>query len=695
MRALVVFISVTLGWCASAQSLDFEGPEVPPVEEWAGRERLVAFFEASLEAELRRLAPPSDEDEPEALPRPEELVPMVRLELRRLGLVLAQRDGPTFGRDLLWARTVGKHLDAFDDVSSEPVARALRDLVVATPSEDDLDRALREAFAPLLSQPIPRASGWVLTDGVDAEAPIDAIDADAPPHAHAALAAARNLTDDRVPVQLAGPARALRFRAAAALELYRPVPDWFARDLADRHSIALFNSIAETALGDPTAHARLDRLDSISRVIRALDDLPASRSTRDARVFAIDAIVEAIESGDGVAVTEALDAATRLANVLKATEPRADRDDLIRQLRPAWPRLLDQRRRARGRLADVLPRVLAMPRPQSDPAFLAMLADAERAEARIEGIARLSFTLCGGVLPEPPRRPVPIDRYDDVADRVLDVIREMPDRREGENPLLPDRSEILLARLFSDARRLVPTSLGNAPERAMVADLESYSGRRASWARISLNAENEFLDQLRSRRTAWLSLWNKPAPRGLAGSRQADRHATWIALAHRWLGLARPAVELAEARSALRRGERCRSDAWPGWAMNERVCEALLRPYEADLARAAVALRRDELSAARAALDDVENDHALARLAGEIELELPAPDPSRGALAVALDELAAGPADPSLSRFGPVRDAIAEACVWAYEVEASRSRDEFEAVANHTARRALRRLELR
>ena len=693
MRTATLILVATLTALARPQALDLGGPIPPPPDAQPALRLLLQRAEAEFEAELRRRVPPSRDADYEAgpppLPRPGDLDPAVPLELRRIAVALAAR---AHARDQLWARTITRHLAALSRLDDAAVAAALRAAIADPPEGDALDRALRDALGALIVTPPPPEVGWPLVPRIDPAAPIADIDERAPQSAHAAVDAIRVLDPAAVPPALARPARALRARTDAALDLFRPQPTWYPRDDARAHADAVLAAIVDITLADPGAGPRLDHLAAVAAAARALDALPRSRSLRDTRLAALNVVRNAdpsTNSGAGAA----LDGANRFASLLTRAEPPADRDDLIRVLRPAWPRLLDQRRRARERLADFLPRTLALANPSADPAFLAKLTEAERADARLAGLGHVSLVLCGGTLPEPPRRPEPLGRHEPLARRLLEVVRDLPGRRDGESPLAPSDAEVVLDAFLADAQRFVPTAPGVAPEATLVTDLSFAGVRRTAWRRLTADRPNDVLDELQSRRESWLASWNTPSPGDPRGAASAERHATWIASAHEWLALAKAAVDLSTARQALRRGVAPRSVAWPGWEMDEDVCDALLRPFEADLARAWVVLAAGDGRLAARVLAEARREHAAARLAGLLEAGLD-PLPRRSAREAALDETAAGPVDAAVCRFGPARDRIAEACRWAFEVEASRGdeREAFATLANDAARRALRSL---
>ncbi|MEM7756041.1 MAG: hypothetical protein AAF297_10440 [Planctomycetota bacterium] len=703
---------------AFAQRLDLGGPSSPPPDDRPAAHDLIDELQSALDAEMDGVSPPpadanaDSENPPPARRDPASVPPGVPLELRRLALVLAERSlGPAAAdaRDQLWARTLASHFAAFDTETTDQSPRAaaidLRSLAEAPPRGDALDRALRDALAPLLEAPPPGSAGWLLVSGAHPWAPIDAIEPSAPPSAHAAVAALRAMTPEAVPVELVPAAGVLRLRGATAASLYRPVPRWVGTDLVERHAGALLESLAAASGGSEAANARLDALAAIASAKRALDDLPASRSTRDARVLAVALVLERLAEGplqSPATLAGALDTVARVARLIEDREGVPDRGLVIRQLRPAWPRLLEQRRRAHQRLADLLPGAIALDRPGTKPALVAVLTDAEDADRRLHHLVHASVVLTP-------------DQFEPVADRVLALLQRTPDRREGPTPLQPDRAEVTLLWFLGDIERLVPAPGGLGPEGTMERDVLLSGGdgsvRRSAWNRLTSGRPVELLDALASRREAWLETWNARVrahrrPRAedfeLRGGQIARGHARWIAAAHHWFELAEPAVGLAEARGRLRRGEPSFADRWPGWGMDERLADRLLRPYEARLARAAIELASGDAAGAERALREVETRDAVARLAGVLELGL-VPDGPRGAeglpapsaLRTALGELAAGPCDRRWSRFGVARDPIAEACVWAHEgVAASgRTRAEALAAANRAAIRALRRLD--
>jgi hypothetical protein len=671
----VIIAAVVGAWIAGtacAQRLDLGAGVFDRPETERAVEELERRAERLLEAELRAYAPIIEDEPVPPLPDPEGLKPTVRLELRRLVVTLIERGGD---QDLVTARTVLRHLGTLDEVEHAEVATALRALVAGLPAKGAaFERAIRQAFAPLTDERRVEGVGWVWKTGVDPEAEIAGIDERPPALAHTGLAAARAFGGDEVPSHLRPAAGALRVRADRVLELFRPMPEWLDGEVAEEVAGTLVRSLADAALHDPEAGARLGRLMRIAETARALDTLPRSREAADARRLFNKAVL------DPAYTDAALPPIARLARLLAIEEPAAERDDLVRHLRPAWPRALDQRRRARERLEDLLPRTLLMDRPAAEPSFLAVLIDAEEAEARIARLGVLSLVLCDGEIPEPPRRPEPSARFDDLADRVLSKIRDLPDRRDLGSPLAPSDAEIAVHAFAADVERLAEVpgfSAFEASLRTGLADRET----RSAWLRITGGSANALLDEIATRRAAWFDAW------GVDGTR-ADRHRAWLDAARLWIRYAEPIVALAGARDALRDGRTTPGVDWPGWELSEDAAEALLRPAEATLLRAATALVTGEAWNAEAALRALEAEHAGALVAGRVELALAGTSHAGGdELDDALRELALGPPDPELVVLGRARDELVAVSRWAEELAAGGA---VGAVLNASAQRALR-----
>ncbi len=596
----------------------------------------------------------------------------VGLGVRRLVVALVERGGDL---DLVAARTLLRHLGALDAIDDAEAGAGLLGIAVALPPEGEaFDRALRDALAPVTGARRVEGVAWAWGAGVDPGAEIAGIDDRAPALAHAALAAARALGGDAVPAHLRPAAGALGVRADRGLELFRPVPSWLEAGIAEEAGGTLVRSLVEAALHDPGAGARLGGLMRVAETARALDALQRSRSAAEARRLFNQAVV------DPAYAERALPAIARLARLLAIADPAAERDNLVRHLRPAWPRVLDQRRRARERLGDLLPRTLLMDRPGAEPSFLAVLIDAEEAEARIARLGVLSLVLCDGVVPEPPRRPEPSGRFEDLADRVLETIRDLPDRRDLGSPLAPSGAEIALHAFAADVERLAEVPGRGGFEGALRAGL-SDQRTRSAWQRITGGAGNALVDEIASRRAAWFEAW------GVDDTR-AERHRAWLDAARAWVGYAETIVALSGARDALREGRTTPGVDWPGWELSEGAAEALLRPSEGTLLRGAQALVTGEAWNAEGALLAMEAEHAGALVAGRVERALAgAPRVGGDEVAEALREIGLGPPDAELVVLGRARAELAAVSRWAEELAAG---GEVEVLVNVAGRRALR-----
>ncbi|MCW5776877.1 MAG: hypothetical protein KIS87_10600 [Phycisphaeraceae bacterium] len=597
---LVALAALVCPPLASAQRLDLGGVRVP--EPGEGKAALAV---ASLMEEQARTIEARDTS----------AAGRVRSAARRLAAALI-RSGEEAGERgsvrVVTGRTLAVGMADLDllltnqTALAEPTLHAVADelafLGAAVPPDDnELDRSIRDAFAPLtmLAGAPGGAVGWFvggergLPEGATITRLADTLvaigDGSGLPNDTAAAVYA---LAKRTRLAAGWPAyvRSAEAVAAGVLEAHVAVeslPAWVTREARerlrgerDRAIVALTNASLA-----PSAMASLRDLRTLASIAARLDAIDAaragSRQAREAwlRLVVVDANDVRRAGASPARIGAAMD---RALSLVEARAALPDESAVARQVRPALRALADAARDGEPRVLAVMAGVLEQPDPLTDPAIVAALNAQQRALDDARMLVALNRLLCEwvgagapGDAPAPEteprtREPTPVRAMLPLAERVrvLGVELGRPASREGalaELRTLAETAPLLfdmpgLAELTADPgeRGWRDATGGRGEEIARAA-----AAARAAWV------ESASSDRLSDRRGA-----DTERLRTLAATLAVQRDAaSYLRL------IASPAPMPGAAQS------------WPGWEMSARGLASLGPRVRAEAASRALALR--------------------------------------------------------------------------------------------------------
>ncbi len=635
-RARELLSLAVLAASAHAQTLELGAPPEPP----PGQSRALLALVDQLADEASRLG--SADERARA-----------RAALRTLAVSIAPGAASpperAFAAALL-ARTIAARRADLDALIARAapedawLAAALLERLAASPPErpGDLERRLRDALAPLAraveGSPGP---GWV---------PIE-------PGPRA--------TPGEVPTPLAAPlARALDHPAyapsanrvlALLTQATSPLPAFLTPQARANLDAALENLAAdllnETARTE--AIGRLERLAAWHALLGQLVEDSRDQALASARQRVNAHLASGAGLDDDPGPTRALRAA---AELLDDRPFERVEQGLAAPHRPVRGRLGLRRHDYRRRLLEDLDRLLATPRPLTDPAVLARFDACRRAADALTALGTLSRTLTG-VDPRSVDGPRPrlAPEYDALARRLLELARGL--ERDDD----ADESSALVEALAAWSSRHAEWP-GEAALRAGDAPLAAEMTRLAGAAPEAILRE---IDRARAR---WLAAW-VGAP---SASQLRDADATAEA--------ERPAFALlhdAATLAPILRGESpLRANEWPALELSPAALTRLCEDLEPHAREAWNTLAQGRPPSPPSA-------HAPARLIAAVERRLAAFPPTNATRA-AFDELAAGAPVDTLTWGLAARDAIARFCALA-EDAASGDATLLSAAGSHAA----------
>ncbi len=603
---LAAFVAAACPPLVSAQRLDLGGVRVP--ERGEGRAALAV---AALMEDQARTIEARDTTAPAR----------VRVAARRLAAALI-RSGEEAGERgsvrVLTGRTLAGRMADLDSLLTnpttlpEPMLHAAADelllLGAAVPPDDnELDRAIRDALAPLttLAGRPNEATGWFvegergLPDGASLGWLADALDG---------LSAGGSLSDDaaravgalsertRLAAGWPAYARSAAAAARAALDTHAAIeslPAWVTRegrgrlrDDLDRALIALTNASLA-----PSAMASLRELRTLASIAARMDAIdaarPGSRQAREAWLRLV-----AAEPNDprrvGAAPARIGAAMDRALSLVESRAALPDESTVARQVRPALRSLADATRDGEPRVLAVLASMLEQPDPATDPAIMAALNAQQRAVDDARMLLALNRLLCEwvgsgapGEAPTPEseprtREPTPVRAMLPLAERVRALGVELGRPASRDAALAELRTLAETAPLLFDMPGLAELT-ADPNERGW---REATGGRgdeivRAAAAARAAWVESASSDRLADRRSA-----DTERLRTLAATLAAQRDAA------SYLRLVASSSPMPGA-----------AQSWPGWELSARGLAALGPRVRAESPSRALALR-DEAPAA-------------------------------------------------------------------------------------------------
>jgi len=653
---------------ASAQVLNLDGPAAP-----APRTSVLA-------GELRdRLTQGADRLDPDAWKNDpdRQAIESAKRAIRLAAATLAER-GNGLGTDgshlVLAAMTIDRRLEDLDELLTQTKDRAMLlaladDLGAITLdwsrggeiSPAQLDRDLRYAFAQLTligDRPRPDSAGWILPEELETPADLDA--------ALARLGEAgvdgeslAMLEDDleRLALMQSWPGfvREAQVRSrliADATEVLSRLPVWLTGEARGRLVDDFANAVRTE---NPEARDRaLMLLTAQGRVIALLTEMGEGRQGDRLRSRASQAISD--RSGSEVEALTATELAVRTLEVSEALSNLQRDETLLRQVRPAWRRMIPLVRDAMVNARDAAVNLLVDPSGVTNPAVLSAIGAQQRLKDDFAILERLSerFAPAEG----------PLNKANTaIADRLLAIGQDMNEDGAPLEPLLALMRELNdQLDLWDEIQAL------REPVDRVVGD------RRDDLALRMTNLQNQ-----------WLAGWGTPGGLG-AGEEVAED-----------LKVVRDAMRAMADVSAFT--DLAALESWPGFEMDPQVRRLVTRELTVQIDALAGEIIRGPGAMARqrasGSLVSLRGNFGPALLTGRLarlaEREGLAPASATG-------ELALGPPVRD-SWMAPYRDAIADVCWYAAELNRQLLNDPDESETRtqelraHLRWRALRTLE--
>lgn len=628
-------LALAAGTPATAQVLDLSGPEAPE----AGAGLAALEVTTRLERAAERLLEDAERTEGTA-----RLRNSAKAAYRSAAASLG-----SFGESLrddgsaaiLWTLTIDTRTDAIDtliDASDDaPLLAALTsdfnelDLIWSrgeTTAASAFDEQIASAFAVLAQSAAVSAStgaGWFSGD-----APATAEDVRALASALADLGAddkalrSLDALADEIETLRAWPTYTRRGEtmardAVSAIDAVRTVPAWTpaptrARLLQDiSGALALPMDERQTALRLATQHARL---------LSALDGLDEGREADRLRARAAD-VIASRDTGDDRALPASTLAAETVA--LSVSRPSIREDDaIVRELRPAWRRLVPLVRDVTVTARDEAIDLVIDPSKVTDPGVLATVAVQRRLFEDFALLERLSGRVDRGL--EGPPELVSL-----VRDRLLGIAQSAADDDQRD-------SALELLRAF-DAQLLTFDRIARDAETAV---------------RVMGERGNDLPSRQSELRDAWLRGWAVPAGSGPDEATLAELDL-----------LARLTALLADAEAFTRLDTLL---SWPGFEMSVRARRAVARGLTEGIDELLPDAMRGGNAVARGRSENrmttLRGEHAAALLAGRLAR---LGRDAGIALGGPLEEIALGPPETDAWMMQH-REAIADVCRYAEEL---------------------------
>ena len=557
-------------------------------------------------------------------------------------------------------RTIARRLDAIDERLAEEidrigaggVARVAADLdalAADVPGDDDeLDRRLRDALAPLLlDDALDAHAGWWCASSAPPPLPVDewvsaglisdetagelrTFDAlldgalSQPGYARSAAAIRRELGEG----------------GAAVLGL----PGWIGGDARGGLGSAFDAGVRVLVESSGHERARLADVRRIAGVASGVDGLD-ERERRAARGALSKALERYTETSDAAP----FDAARAVLDALgELTEPE---DGAVRGLRPATRGLAPRVRGVRAQLVELLGGALSGDVAATDPALVGVLAARRELGITLDAIGRLEGELT-------PRG----DERDEWRGRVGDSLLEIT-RRVGEESQRGAALGALtdLAGLLDDRDAVL----------ALADTLDAPGEYETAWDHLSDGRRAALAGMLRRAADTWDEAWADPRsaspPEELNERvRVLGRHAGLV----RDFFTVRTIVGLSEHSEGGAALER-----WAGWELSNSALRRLAVPLEERLNQATAALLDGDDELHRKLLQLVERDAGLVRLVARLEREARAAGRPQTGEVDPFMELGLGAPTPGAWR-AEMRGDLASVCRYAEEwAEAERIED--------------------
>lgn len=604
---------VSLACAASAQSLDLGGGSAPSVDASTATGELAVFLIAQAD-EIDARESPTDRLRASA-------------GVRRLAAALlddASSQSARLAPRSLIARTIVAHLEALDTALASdalPPARAAllaqdcSRLAADLPGrQHELDRALRDAFAPLTIALGVSDSAWFTAGPASAPNTSSLASLAAEPPARMAALAELDLLFIRArawPSHRASADRAIDLVRAAAPVLSAPA--WVDPDvrtaLADAFDAAIAD-LRDPALADD-ALVGLERLGLAGAFIASVDAIEPVTVRRRARTRSMPLL--AAFGSDPERAQRVCRAATETLAVASDADILALEPYLPTFARVAWRAAEAEWKDANTRLIDAMIEQFDAPDPTTEPAFLAAIRAQRQPKRLLEDIAAIGVYLTG-VAPHPvdatPRRPAVLRERRLLASRVLALGKAIANTDTRDDAV----------RQLTDIAALVRASEPLAHEKRL-RDLAADEGPGID----ALNAATrdrpqrlfDALDELHKQALEQLEMKDPAAP---------DSSAPEIIARARRLSDLLAAIDAGCIFTAV---GRARLDPWAAWELTDRAWAELDDQLPAQLRSATVAALEGQ--------PVNEESFAVVRLAAHYAARLPDPaddtEPAAGALA--------------------------------------------------------------
>jgi hypothetical protein len=653
---------------AHAQVLNLDGPAAPAPGSSLLAAELIQRFTRSAE----RLDPDAWRNDPDR-----QALENARRELRLAGATLAER-GNSLGTDgshlVLAAMTIDRRLDEFDDLLTRSNDRVLLLALAYDLAElrlgwsrggeitsAQLDRDLRYALAQLAllgEKPRPDSAGWILPEELATPSDLEAVIArlgEAGVDGETLALLEDDL--DRLQLMRAWPGfvREAQVRSrliAEAADVISRFPAWLSEGARERLVQDFADSVrAEQPEARDTA---LELIASQGRVIALLTEMGEGRQGDRLRSRFTAALADR-SSSDAEALM-----ATRLAvRTLGVSEALSNlqRDDaLLRQLRPAWRRLVPLVRDAMVNARDAAINLIVDPTGVTNPGVLSAIATQQRLREDFAIIERLSTRFAPGDLAMDKANAA-------IADRLLAIGQDMND---DESLLEPS---LVLMRNLNDQLDL----------------WEEIEALREPVSLVIGQRRDDLALRLSNLQNQWLAGWGTPGGLG-AGEGVAED-----------LRLMRDVMRAMADVSAFT--DLAAIESWPGYEMDQQVRRLVTRELTAQVDALAGEMIRGPSQISRqrttAGLVSLRGTFGAALLTGRLarlgESEGLAP-------ASPVGELGLGPPSRD-SWMAPHRDALADISWYAAELsrvlvgDPDESEQRTQEVHAHLRWRALRTLE--
>ncbi len=661
-------MAMALTGATQAQVLNLEGPDAPAPGSSLLAEQIIERMTQS----AQRLDPDAWTNDPDR-----QALERARRSLRLAVATLAER-GDGLGTDgshlMLAAMTLDRRLESLDDILSGRLDRAVLlaladDLEAITldwsrgaaikPAQ--LDRDLRYALAQLTrigDRPEPDSTGWILPEALETPADLDAIIArlgEAGVDGETLALLDDDL--DRLDLMRSWPGfvREAQVRSrliADAGETLSRMPTWLSADARTRLTQGFADAVRTE---DPDARDQaLMLLAAQGRVLALLTEMGEGRQGDRLRSRTSQALAE--RTAPDVDALMATELAVRTLSVSEELSNLQRDEALLRQIRPAWRRLIPLVRDAMVNARDAAVNLLVDPAGVTNPGVLSAIGAQQRLRDDFALLERLSARFAPGEGPMNKANAA-------IADRLLAIGQDMND------------DEALLAPSLTLMRDL----------NAQLDLLEEIAMLREPVDRVIGQRRDELALRLGNLQNQWLAGWGTPGGLG-AGQDVADD-----------LKLVRDVMRAMADVSAFT--DLASLEAWPGFEMDAQARRLVARELSSQIDALASEIIRGPGAMAQqrtsSGLVSLRGNFGPALLTGRLALLA-----EREGLTPAgpIGELALGPPVRG-SWMANYRDAIADVCWYAAELNRQLVNDPDESeprtqeIRAHLRWRALRTLE--